>query len=317
MHDVGKNLVYGTFDALGLGRLLLRRIRGSGLVPILNLHRVSEDSNDYWPPMHPQIFERLVSYIADNFQVVVPGEILSGSKPAVILSFDDGYADFAETALPILEKYGVRANLNVVPQCVYDQRPIWNVRLYDFLNSAPTCLLNEIKLPGFVFRGSFSTRRGKMQFGLQISRFLKQRPRTERQPLWDTLEEMMSRLEVKRTRMLTLDEVKAIAKKHHVGAHSFRHDSMRYESLDYFAEDLQACEKFFAEELHTPLLTYAFPNGEFTERQIEFAVNRGVKNVLLVEEKLASSTTGVMPRLTIYGSTFAEAKLLSLGLRSR
>ena len=32
----------------------------------------------------------------------------------IVLSFDDGFTDFKNNALPVLEKYGVKASLNVV-----------------------------------------------------------------------------------------------------------------------------------------------------------------------------------------------------------
>jgi len=37
------------------------------------------------------------------------------TRPAVVLSFDDGYQDFVEYAMPVLAKHGVKVNFNVCP----------------------------------------------------------------------------------------------------------------------------------------------------------------------------------------------------------
>ena len=65
-----------------------------------------------------------------------------------MLSFDDGYKDFIEVAVPLLEKRRIRVNHNVVPGCVESGRPPMNVELQDFIASAPAALLRETPLPG-------------------------------------------------------------------------------------------------------------------------------------------------------------------------
>jgi peptidoglycan/xylan/chitin deacetylase (PgdA/CDA1 family) len=313
-----KFVFYRVLGFAGMDRLLIHRLVSKRLIPILNLHRVSPESNPYWPPMAPPVFEGLLQFLATEFEFLVFGETPSGRRPPIILSFDDGYSDFAEHACPIMEKYHVRANLNVIPECVIAGTPFWNVSLYDFLASAPLRLLREITLEGFASHARLDSERGKMLFGLQLSSFLKKRSRAERESLWEQLTPYMNKVEkLNKTRMLNKDEVVAIARLHQVGAHSFRHDSMRYESDDFFREDVQSCKKFFQQELALDLNIYAFPNGEYRGSQLKIATETGIEHVLVVDERLASSTCGTQPRLTIYGETVDEARFLSLGLRSR
>ena len=55
-------------------------------------------------------------------------------KPKLIFSFDDGYYDFIEYALPVLTKYGLRCNHNVVNSCLNDNHVIWTQKLNDVFN---------------------------------------------------------------------------------------------------------------------------------------------------------------------------------------
>src|SRR5271154_6101343 len=111
-----KNSIYKTMSAIGVQHALLWRMRKKRLTTILNLHSVGMNSNPYWDPLNPQVFEGLLEYLSCNFEVCLFGEEQAGdgATPQAILSFDDGYYDFVEIAMPLLAKYKMRANMNVI-----------------------------------------------------------------------------------------------------------------------------------------------------------------------------------------------------------
>jgi peptidoglycan/xylan/chitin deacetylase (PgdA/CDA1 family) len=101
----------------------LMRTRGrldtSGL-RILFYHRVSDDRDEL--AVAPKSFAEHMDYLASQaFRVVdVPSaiELLDSGEPlarTVALSFDDGFLDVAEHALPILSERGFRATVFVAP----------------------------------------------------------------------------------------------------------------------------------------------------------------------------------------------------------
>lgn len=91
-------------------------------IPILMYHYVrtvdkNKDPLGYNLSMEPAEFEKQIGWLQDNgYQSAVTGDILRKTLPEkpVILSFDDGYADFYSTAFPILEKYGFTAEIAVI-----------------------------------------------------------------------------------------------------------------------------------------------------------------------------------------------------------
>ncbi len=292
-----------------------KMIRGRKVV-VLNLHRVSPVDNPYWSPLHPRLFEELLRYLQQNFRVcslAELGSITAPDKPLAVLSFDDGYYDFIEYALPLLERYRMPSNMNVIPQCAETGIPIWNVRLYDFLWHAPRELVDEIALPGFEVRLRDDSREAKVGYGLAISKYLKQRPRTERQDLWRAIEPLLARLDHQSTRMMTTQEIRSIAGKVEIGAHSYAHESMGFEDSDYFEEDFAACDRYFREELAYPFTIYAFPNGSYRPDQIPFLERHGIKYILLVEEEFGESIASVLQRVTIYGNDSLQIKMKVMG----
>lgn len=84
-------------------------------IAILAYHKVSSAPGIY--SISPELFERQMRYLAENDYKPVSlrhlAEALSGkaSLPdkSIIITFDDGYEDNFLTALPIMEKYGMRA----------------------------------------------------------------------------------------------------------------------------------------------------------------------------------------------------------------
>ena len=298
---------------------LLDRIRRENLVTVLNLHQVSPHANPFWSPLSPEIFDDLLAFLKENFEVVTFGELAGArsEKPLAVLSFDDGYYNFYEYAAPILKKHGLRANMNVIPSCVESGAPMWNIRLYDFLNAAPRRAIDEIALPGFDARLAGDDFASKVRYGLAISRFLKNRPRAEREELWSGIEEAIRKSEFAPTRMMNRDEIREIAAEHEIGVHSYSHESMEFEADEFFEDDLEKCARYFENSLGLPLEIYAFPNGSYRAGQIETLRARGVKHILLVGEDYARQEADVHPRFTIYGSSKLETRFQALGFNKK
>ncbi len=314
--DFLKKLYYAGLSAIGADVRQVKRLQNERKIAVLNLHRISPVENPFWSPLNPKIFEELLKFLRGKFEICLFSELKSfenSEKPIAVLSFDDGYYDFIEYGLPLLEKYKMRANMNVIPQCAESGKPIWNVRLYDFLNSAPRNLINEIKLPDFAAVLADDSRQAKLNYGLKISKYLKQRPRQEREEIWHLIEPFLEKTDFKQTRMMTADEIKQISAATEIGVHSFSHESMGFEENEFFERDFAECQKYFAEKFEIPLTIYAFPNGSYRSEQIEFLRQNAIKQILLVDEKFAEFQTDVFTRLTIYGDSRAEIKMKSLG----
>ena len=300
-------------------RGLLEKIRRERLVTVLNLHQVSPHENPFWSPLKPEIFDDLLYFLKENFEVVSFGETASAKteKPLAVLSFDDGYYNFYEFAAPLLKKHGLRANMNIIPSCVESGAPMWNIRLYDFLNSAPKSLIDEIDLPGFDHRLTGENSAAKVQYGLAISRFLKNRPRSEREELWRGVEDLINNSDATATRMMNREEIREIAGVHEIGVHSFSHESMEFEPDEFFETDFEKCRDYFENKLGLPLETYAFPNGSYRAGQIEALRAKGIRHILLVGEDYARRETDVFPRFTIYGASKIETRFQALGFNKK
>src|SRR5436305_8963588 len=95
------------------------RLANAGKSIILNLHRVGEPDQSAFRALKPALLRELIVFLKKDFYIVpldAWGE--KTSRPRVVLSFDDGYRDFIEITADILDKFRIRANLNVIPKCI-------------------------------------------------------------------------------------------------------------------------------------------------------------------------------------------------------
>ena len=315
LKSLGYRLCYGgKYD-----KRLLDHIKRNNLISILSFHQVSPSGNTFWPPLRPKVFDELLKYLKKHFEIVTLHELnlTTSKKPKLVLSFDDGYYDFIEYAMPILRKYGIRANQNVIPSQLLGEKPLWNIRLYDFLSAAPATLIREIHFPGFnaskIIKGSLS----KLKFGLCISKALKFLSAEERSAIMKDLEEnLFTKLDYYPiTRMLRLNEMSEVLAEHEVGVHSYSHDTMEKESMLRFSEDFKKCKDFFQKNNFPEMDIYAFPNGSYREEQITYLKENGVQYVLLSGDQYARPYQSPYHRFNIAGFSQFEAIFQALGIK--
>jgi peptidoglycan/xylan/chitin deacetylase (PgdA/CDA1 family) len=296
-------------------RRLRRLARGRGLI-VLNLHNVAPSAGRFVRPIPPEVFDELVGWLKGTCRLTTFAELgklpLNIDKPAAVLSFDDGYRDFVEYAMPILERHAAAANQNVVPACVESGRPPWNVELLYAMEQLPVERLRALELPsGELPRLVPSAGEvGLMRWGVEVSRMLKLRPRSERVPLVDALLEQLHEAPAPSAQpMLTARDCIEMARHHEVGVHSYEHDSMEFESDEFFAEDLRRCRGWYRQHLGTAPRIYAFPNGSYRPSQVRIAQKAGIGHMLLVGERPSSIGERVHPRITADGVTLRELRM--------
>ncbi len=86
-------------------------------VRVLMYHRIVDSTEYDQLSVSPKIFERQMHYLANNFNVTsldLAVQTLFNNKKnsnSVVVTFDDGYLDNLEYALPILEEYNIPATI--------------------------------------------------------------------------------------------------------------------------------------------------------------------------------------------------------------
>jgi len=315
VREFGKSVAYRVFDLAHLEHLATRR----GVAHIMNLHRVHPEPSPYWPPIHPDDLDWLIGRLKRlgtfvDLREVVAAPVIDRAR-IFALSFDDGYADYLEFALPVLEAHGVPSNLNVIADSVLSGEPIWSARLYEALAGIEgdrVSIVNDL-MPKMSM-GRITGSPEHMGFG--ISNHLRRLPLAERISAVEAIEEF-SKQSKRSVRALTTDEVKALPPSVHVGAHGGTHEPMTGASIDEFLDDFALCRDLFQNHLCLPLTTYAFPLGGYRQDQVDALLREGVSQVLIVDELTTRGGIPLLPRLTVGGTAKGQYLAKSVGAAAR
>ena len=133
-------LVANVLDKIGAtGALLaLRRVVGSPWLPVVTFHRVLDPSqqapylfDEGVVDSAPDEFERDIKMIGRYFTPVGIEDVarsMDGAplpKNPILVTFDDGYKDNIEVAVPILKRHGVKAVFFIATQYLSQRRMFW------------------------------------------------------------------------------------------------------------------------------------------------------------------------------------------------
>ena len=121
---------------------LYHRLRNAHSLTVLMFHRTLAPDDPRWATSDPdytlprEVFARSLRFLARHYNVVDAAQVLAarrGEAPlpprALLLTFDDGWADNADHALPELRKAGMPALMFVVSDAVGRRQPFWQERL--------------------------------------------------------------------------------------------------------------------------------------------------------------------------------------------
>jgi peptidoglycan/xylan/chitin deacetylase (PgdA/CDA1 family) len=282
---------------------MLRLVGKSG-VAILTYHSVLEEPQRCvsWlgPNIHSaEIFRRQMEFVARHYTPVTLDEVLSflrGDKNlpprAVAVTFDDGYADNLEIALPILNRVGVRATFYLTVDCVANGKLPWFVRLRHAF--------------GVTARKSWEEPDGTLwplqDAAQRESAFLAACDRCARlagtsQEDWVRSVERELDAETEKPPaqlMMTWDQARGLVRSGHtVGSHGMTHPNLAYVSESELNAELAESKRKLEQELAAQVLHFAYPGPAlkpiWSEKSLELSRRIGYQTA-------ATSTGGLVCR---------------------
>jgi peptidoglycan/xylan/chitin deacetylase (PgdA/CDA1 family) len=310
--------IYRLLYQAGMPHVLRRLLKPSRLT-ILSLHRITDEPSFFWSPVKPAVFEQLCAYAARHYTVTSFAELSqhrSSKKPLLIFSFDDGYHDFIEYALPALHKYNLPSNHNYVYRCVEENMTIWTQRLNTVFDH-----LHRQQVADAAVQFEDDTHASLAQAGgnwnqwyNQVFKKLLRSPIAEREPVLDRMEQQYG---VKAAvRMMNWDDVQeAIRYKTEPGNHSYSHEAMpTVLDPDAFHREVIWSKQQFEERLQVPFNIFALPNGETTPDITARLGTAGYRYVLELNEKTNTLHKGAINspqyhRITIGGEPIERVLL--------
>lgn len=135
--------------SLGLFGLVAPFTRGRGAILMLHEVHAGGERARYDGTTSAELDHVLAALRRWNIDLIAAGDLLprlqrGDPKPFVLLTFDDGYRDNLENALPILEKYQAPALVNVPTQAVTRELFCWWLALRELFMARDTLEIEPV-----------------------------------------------------------------------------------------------------------------------------------------------------------------------------
>lgn len=299
MADVQQLLFRGGLALAGLAR----RQRLS----ILIYHRVMPE-RDWMRPAEPTAaeFDWQMQLLARHFNVLplyqAVGLLRAGQLPprAACVTFDDGFADNATVALPILQRHGLPATVFVASGYLNGGR-MWNdtiveaLRIYD----QPELDLAEIGLPRYDTSSEILRRKA----AYAIIRQGKYLDLARRDDIAACVAARVGQLPG--DLMLTSAQLRTLHQQGvEIGGHTVSHPILAQLPVERAREQIQQGKAQLEALIDAPLRVFAYPNGrretDYTEAHVALVKEAGFEVAVATNWGVATSGTDVLqlPRFT-------------------
>jgi peptidoglycan/xylan/chitin deacetylase (PgdA/CDA1 family) len=253
-----------------------------GRLSILIFHRVLPYRDELFPhEPHASRFDEICGWVGNWFNVLPLDEAVdrwrSGSLPAraMAITFDDGYADNHDVALPILRRHGLTATF-FVSTGFLDGECMWNDTLIESVRSTKASVLELTPLTGgsvgAVTIGDMASRRRAIEQIVSYAKYLS--PDVRRDFCARVVE--LSGTEPPARLMMTPQQVRALrAAGMQIGAHTVTHPILARLDEVQARQEMVVSKTTLESLLGEAVTLFAFPNGrpvdDYTARDVRLA----------------------------------------------
>lgn len=290
-----RDFIFFTINKSGFRKVLYSKKRGQ-VITILNLHRISEEENYFWQPLHPNNFEELVKYVTRSYNVIHFSDIVDLSrskneKPPLILSFDDGYFDFLHHAIPVLNKYQCKSNHNIVIDCVERNATIWTQHLNHIFNE----LRNREHVGTIEFEGvRFDCNGNKTKWEqtyIGVFYHLMHMKHSFRKDFIAFCYQTAF-INPPNIKMMNWDDIRNCVRSGvEIGNHTYTHDSFASEiTKEELNREVVESKKIIESQTGKPCTIFSFPNGQFNDNVLNTVLNAGYDFLLFADNKFQTKS---------------------------
>lgn len=283
-------------------------------------HRVSPDRDKLWDPMDVRLFDKCIKYISQKFEIVTIEDLYDSAfidpkKKYATISFDDGYKDNIVYALPILEKYNVKASFYVVTDCIERNIPTWTYIL-DFLFQNTSKNIVELEfdfLSKELRKTELKTREAKIKYGKTLKPVLKSITHEQRNLVLDKIIYSFNDVQLPELMMNWNDLMELKKHGHNVGSHTVSHCMLgTMNNENEIKNELQASGELIRKHLGTFPKTISYPVGSYNQTTIKLSKDVGYQIGLAVKQDVylpSKDNIFEIPRIELYNEPWWKTKL--------
>jgi peptidoglycan/xylan/chitin deacetylase (PgdA/CDA1 family) len=278
--------------------------------------------------MDPKMFDQVLAHVSRKYNVISLQELCLGKpkskKPLMAITFDDGYRDYLDHALPILKKHQCHSSMYVVTDCIDQNLPTWTY-VMDYLFSRT----KKLELPTFDYGPGceefcvykWATKQEQVAYSMRFKQFLKRVDNQKRAQIIEHFVQSFDDIKSPHGLMMTWDEVRSLRSEPvEIGSHTVSHPPLATIPDEAGLEkELKVSGDKLARELGSFPLTISYPVGSYNEMVKKVSRQVGYTLGLAVNQQLydpAKADLFEIPRIELYNESMFKNKLRINGVYS-
>ncbi len=277
--------------------------------------------DEMWDPIDPVLFEQSLRFLQKHFHVISLSELLFNpplsTRPLAAITFDDGYHDYIDYALPLLDKYKMNSSLFVIADCIDKNLPTWTYIVDYYFSQSGKLTFNDVDLSGLDEQyqvKKWNSKQERIDYCKKFKQYIKSIPGQRRDSIINDMIRNFNDIESPEGIMVTWDEIKQVkAAGHEIGSHSVSHPTLvTLGDDDLINAELKNSAERIAQQTGIIPRIFSYPIGSYNQRVKQLTKDAGYKAALAVNEKPYNPKKEDLfevPRIQLYNESWAKTKL--------
>ena len=253
-------------------------------------HQVNDKKYTFYPAVPTKVYQETCLFLAKYYEIIHFSEVehyyqSNPSKPAAIITFDDGMSDIREHVLPFMEKHQLKFNINIDTEILETKLPQDFLRVYDILNTTP-------KIPTYI--DSENTSKPitiqydkPFQTENEFTEVLSNLSSKDKRNFTIRMHDSLGMESHHYSKVLSSDDLRNLAKNKlvEIGSHSHTHSVLtKLDAID-IQNELQKSKEILEHTTDKHITVIAYPNGCSSEKIDQTAIQLGYQYLLKTDNK--------------------------------
>lgn len=274
-------------------------------IRILYYHRITSDLDDYnFTNVSPDNLAIQLKYLIDNYKIVklrdiVDPKALKDDEETIVITFDDGYANVIDNALPTLKKYSIPATFFITTENIDEQGENWTDAVIR-VALQPCRYNNELSLDldGKQYTWRTDVLEKRVEMYRSVRGMLGAMNHDKRREVLNHLNEWAGIPNEAREsrRIMNREEILELSKTDgmDIGAHTVTHPFLTSLTDDEISWEISESKRRLEEITGTPVTSFAYPFGQFSEAIIQKVKDSGFEMAVTCTEGVVTTETDLM-----------------------
>jgi peptidoglycan/xylan/chitin deacetylase (PgdA/CDA1 family) len=263
---------------------------------VLTYHRVG--ANRYgFKNVSADTFRSQMRWLKEYCRPIHPDELRQAAatgarhRPAVLVTFDDGYLDYLDIAYPILRGLRIPAVNFISTHFADTGAPFW----WDQIDLAlRTTRRTQVSLPWSPTQSVALDAPGRTAVAREARRYIRSRPDAERD---ETLDALLGALDLSRDaiacerQVMNWSEIRQVLEFTVIGGHTHTHPLMSRVDKPGLERETDMCRQRIRAELGFEPTLFAYPGGAFTPQAKEVLARHGFEVAFSSVQGVNDATT--------------------------